>query len=244
MTAHIFVAPPQIQLPVCSRSNFRLSKRDLENTASLVRSSKRPTPIESKPLEENTPLESFDSEALWGRLVESMPGGVIVVAQTLRPVYTSSKATRLCQQLSSEEGHNASLLDVVTEVCHRLLKTESEHRFLVAEYQGHRGRSVRLRASWLSTNAHSSNVGSDQPYILVLLEDCDEALKENLWIDRQKYDLTDREAEIWMLLRQEYTYQEIADILQISLNTVKTHVKNVYAKRRSVVGQGRIWYSK
>ncbi len=46
-----------------------------------------------------------------------------------------------------------------------------------------------------------------------------------------------------MLLRQEYTYQEIARVLQISLNTVKTHVKNVYAKRRSFHGQEKFWCS-
>ncbi len=244
MTARLFVVPPQLQLPVRSRSNFQSSKRDLEVKASTVYASKCPTTLEAKPLEANAPSESFDSDALLSRLLESMPEGVIIVAQTFQPIYTSSKAKRLCQQLSLEEGHNASLLDVVTEVCHRLVKTEPENKSLIAEYQGLQGRSIRVRASWLSTNAIGSSLGSDEPHILVLLEDCYEALKENLWIDRQKYDLTDREAEIWMLLRQEYTYQETADILQISLNTVKTHVKNVYAKRRSVVGQGRIWYSK
>lgn len=243
MTAHLFVASPQIQLPV-RRSSFQSSKRNLEFKASFICSSECPATVEAKPLEATTPLESIDSDALWTRLLESMPEGVIVVAQTLQPVYTSSKAKRLCQQLSSEEGHIASLPDVVIEVCHRLLKAELEHKSLVAEYQGLQGRSVRVRASWLLTSAIGSGLENDEPCILVLLEDCDEALRESLWIDRQKYDLTDREAEIWMLLRQEYTYQEIADILQISLNTVKTHVKNVYAKRRSVVGQGRIWYSK
>jgi DNA-binding CsgD family transcriptional regulator len=54
------------------------------------------------------------------------------------------------------------------------------------------------------------------------------------------YDLTEREAEICLLLRKEYTYQEIAKVLQISLNTVKTHVKNIYAKRRSYQGEEKI----
>ena len=243
MTARLFVVPLKLQLPVRSRSNFQLSKRNSDK-ASTVYASKCPKTLEASPSEANTPSESIDSNALLSRLLESMPEGVIVVAQTLQLIYTSSKAKRLCQQLSLEEGHNANLLDVVTEVCHRLIKTGPENKSLIAEYQGLQGRSIRVRANWLSTRAIGSNSSSDEPHILVLLEDCDEALKKNLWIDRQKYDLTDREAEIWMLLRQEYTYQEIADILQISLNTVKTHVKNVYAKRRSVVGQGRIWYSR
>jgi DNA-binding CsgD family transcriptional regulator len=59
-------------------------------------------------------------------------------------------------------------------------------------------------------------------------------------IQQKKYDLTEREAEIWMLLRKEYTYQDIAKILQISLNTVKTHVKNIYAKRRTSQGEEKV----
>ena len=242
MTARLFAVPPQLQLPVRVRSTFQSSKRGLEDTPSRLCSAS-PTPCEAKPLEEATPLESLGSDELWSHLVESMPGGVIVVAQTLQPIYTNLKAKRLCQQLNAEEGQSASLLDVVAEICRRLLKAESENKFLIAEYQGLQGRSVRLRASWLFNGSTRSSLKSDQPHILVVLEDCYETLKENLWIDRRKYDLTDREAEIWMLLRQEYTYQEIAEILQISLNTVKTHVKNVYAKRRSVVGQEKIWYS-
>ncbi len=243
MTARLFAVPPQLQLSVRARSKFQLSKRDLEDTTSRVVSAQCPTPPDTKHLEADMPLESLESDELWSHLVESMPEGVIVVSQTVRPIYTNSKAKRLCQQLNSEEGQSASLLDVVAEVCRRLLKAEPQHKFLIAEYQGLQGRSVRLRASWLSTNTPRPGLKNNEPHILVLLEDCYETLKENLWIDRQKYDLTDREAEIWMLLRQEYTYQEIAEILQISLNTVKTHVKNVYAKRRSVVGQEKIWYS-
>ncbi|MCY7324224.1 MAG: hypothetical protein LH660_21095, partial [Phormidesmis sp. CAN_BIN36] len=123
MTAHLFVASPQIQLPV-RRSSFQSSRRNLEFKASLICPSECPTTVEAKPLEATTPLESIDSDALWTCLLESMPEGVIVVAQTLQPIYISSKAKRLCQQLSSEEGHIASLLDMGTEVCHRLLKAE------------------------------------------------------------------------------------------------------------------------
>jgi DNA-binding CsgD family transcriptional regulator len=129
------------------------------------------------------------------------------------------------------------------------------------ECQMTNGQTVRISARWFYPGATHINgkmieanngIGSAgmpeqdgyrQPYILVFLENCADSLKEELRIEQRKYDLTEREAEIWMLLRQEYTYQEIAKMLQISLNTVKTHVKNVYAKRRSFQGQERFWCS-
>jgi DNA-binding CsgD family transcriptional regulator len=77
--------------------------------------------------------------------------------------------------------------------------------------------------------------------IAVFLENCDEVLRADLRVQRKKYDLTERESEIWLLLRKEHSYQEIAETLQISLNTVKTHVKNIYAKRRSCQDQETLW---
>lgn len=77
--------------------------------------------------------------------------------------------------------------------------------------------------------------------IVVFLENCDEVLREDLRVQQKKYDLTERESEIWLLLRKEHSYQEIAETLQISLNTVKTHVKNIYAKRRSCQDQETFW---
>ncbi len=244
MTARLFSVPSRFQSPVRSRSGFRSSKRDLEDTTPLLRPSpNRLESTESALLDDIAASESLELDALWRSLVESMSEGVFVVSRNLRPIYINLKAKNLCQQLSQEE-ENASLPSVITEVCHRLIRAELEEELLIAEYQGNQGHSVRLRVRWLVTGATGSNPTSHEPSILVLLEDCYEALTEDLWIDRQKYDLTDREAEIWMLLRQEYTYQEIANMLQISLNTVKTHVKNVYAKRRSVLGQRKIWYSR
>jgi PAS domain-containing protein len=243
MTSRLFPVPPKFRFPVRSWSGFRSSKRHLDDTTPLLRPSNRPE-IASTPPNDLAVSESLELDTLWSSLVESLSEGVLVVTRTLRPIYTNLKAKNLCQQLSQEEENNASLPSVITEVCHRLIRAGLEDELLVAEHQGNQGHSVRLRVRWLVTGATSSNLTSHEPCILVLLEDCYEALTEDLWIDRRKYDLTDREAEIWMLLRQEYTYQEIANILQISLNTVKTHVKNVYAKRRNVSGQRKIWYSR
>ena len=46
----------------------------------------------------------------------------------------------------------------------------------------------------------------------------------------ERYDLTMREREVLLLLLNRLTYEEIAERLFISTNTVKTHVGNVYKK--------------
>ncbi|MEM7103779.1 MAG: response regulator transcription factor [Bacteroidota bacterium] len=42
--------------------------------------------------------------------------------------------------------------------------------------------------------------------------------------------LSDREKEVLQLLSKGFSNQEIANQLFVSLNTIKTHVKNIYAK--------------
>jgi PAS domain-containing protein len=244
MTARLFPVPPHPQSAVRSWSSLRSTQRHPGDSAPASRASgNRSAQARVGNLEKSFISENPSLDALWNTLIESIPQGVLVVARNLRSVYTNHKAKELCQQLDSEEENTASLPAVITEVCHRLLREAENHEPIVVEYHGQQGHLIRLRVRWL-LDSMATGLSLDQPYILVLLEDCYEALQEDLWIDRQKYDLTDREADIWMLLQQEYTYQEIAEILRISLNTVKTHVKNVYAKRRSSLGRRKVWYSR
>lgn len=227
-----------------SWSSYRSAKRNTEPSTSYSRSNQPP---KTDNLERDVAPKPVSLDALWSALAESMLEGAIIIARNLRPVCTNSKAKDLCQQLlSSDQEDEISLPGVIAEVCHRLLKEGStDCESLVVEYSGHNGHTIRLRVQWLSLKLENVNLsGCEEPHILVLIEDRHAVLEEELRLDRKKYDLTEREAEIWLLLRQEYTYQEIAEFLQISLNTVKTHVKNVYAKRRSSLGQRKVWYSR
>lgn len=46
----------------------------------------------------------------------------------------------------------------------------------------------------------------------------------------QTSGLSDRELELLSTLARGYTYQEVADLLGISVRTVQSHVKNIYSK--------------
>jgi DNA-binding CsgD family transcriptional regulator len=204
--------------------------------------------LSTKPSRANLPKkeevqlsQDVAASAVWGALLEALPQGVMVLTADLKLVYANEKANRLCQQLAARDRRPTQSPLVISEICHRLLKTKSlEGRPLLMECQTLRQQTIRLRASWLNVNPGMGGINQSAPHILVTLENCSEALEEEIRIEQRKYDLTEREAEIWMLLRQEYSYQDIAETLQISLNTVKTHVKNVYAKKRSSQGHDRI----
>ena len=57
----------------------------------------------------------------------------------------------------------------------------------------------------------------------------EEELRKNP-VYRQQFKLTDREVDVAVLLLAGYNSTDIAKILTLSVNTVKTHLKNLYAK--------------
>jgi DNA-binding CsgD family transcriptional regulator len=72
-----------------------------------------------------------------------------------------------------------------------------------------------------------------------IVNKCVNTYKKNLSIrlDRKNieqiaksYSLTNKEIEIFTLLLNKYRYNQIASEMNISLNTVKTHIKHIYSK--------------
>ncbi|HEY9616016.1 MAG TPA: LuxR C-terminal-related transcriptional regulator [Microcoleaceae cyanobacterium] len=243
MTARVFTVAPETasvgSLFVCQapRSSRSFTASHPDSGKHLVRN--HPEPLES-PSNSDIP----EPNLLWTHVFELLPQGVIVASRYQKPIYWNQKAQHLCQEALNTNFPIAGLPGLVSDVCQQLMRESATSSGITREYQTASGRTVRITARWLEMNLGSDRAAGngrlrlaepigEAPYLLILLEDRDQALREELRIQQQRYDLTDREAEIWMLLQQEYTYQEIAKLLQISLNTVKTHVKNLYAKKRS-----------
>ena len=186
----------------------------------------------------NSPAEC---DEFWSALVDLLPEGVIVVAPNMKLVHLNLKAKELCQRLTHSNYKFDSLPSNLVEICQHLIRKSGVEDRLVVESETPGGLRLRIRARWFSSKPNLNETAGlvTGRFILLLLESYDEILREELRIERYRYDLTEREAEIWLLLRQEYSYQDIAKALRISLNTVKTHIKNVYAKRRNYQGQDR-----
>jgi DNA-binding CsgD family transcriptional regulator len=200
------------------------------------------------------PHEQGELNQIWSQLLDMLPQGVIVLSRQLKPMYCNQKAQVLCQALTGEACFGKNLPLPVSEACYAVTRDQAAlGSTLMMECQLSSGHSMRLSAQLMELEiigeerlrplaAAATLSTQKEPCIVVFLENCSEVMQQEAKIQQRKFDLTDREAEIWMLLRQELTYQEIARTLQISLNTVKTHVKNVYAKRRGGQGREKFWY--
>jgi DNA-binding CsgD family transcriptional regulator len=173
------------------------------------------------------------SSTLLSVLVDTLPKGLLVLSIERTIVYWNQTAKRLCQTLPSSQRYQTTLPLVVAELWKEVVEADSATEPVLLEYQTPDDRSFRLTACWLTASAsdHLSAAFSNQTYILVTLEDRDEVLQQDIQAEQKKFHLTNREAEVWLLLKREYSYQAIATTLHISLNTVKTHIRNIHTKR-------------
>jgi DNA-binding CsgD family transcriptional regulator len=175
----------------------------------------------------------LETSSLLSALVETLPKGLIVLAADRTIVYWNQTAKRLCQKLSGTQRYWTMLPTSITELSDQLVDARVVYEPLLLDYQTPDGCSFRLTACWLrmAVGNEVNLAFNQQAYRLMTIEDRDETLQQDLQVEQKKFRLTNREAEVWLLLKQEYSYQAIAKTLHISLNTVKTHIRNIHTKR-------------
>lgn len=180
-------------------------------------------------------LDTFQSQ-----LVESMREGILLISETLEPTYLNLKAKELNHQLWNGCAPFTALPPILLNISRQLFKQlPPTNEPFVLDYQVSEVQIVRIRACLFTDRLTPDTNESDCcPYILVFLEDRNDRLAEDLRIEQQQYDLTERETEVLRLLRCSYSYQNIAETLHISLNTVKFHVKNIHSKKRGCLEIG------
>lgn len=163
-------------------------------------------------------------------IIEGLIDGVLVLTKQGEWVYANEYGRHLCHQLSPCESASDSIPQAIVRACDIL---RARHESLSAETMAidqeirvNESMTFRLRVQWLVLEE------SAQPYLLVTLEDQNQSRKMQAIADAKKYGLTRREAEVWLLHQSRFSYKEIAKNLYITPNTVKKHIKNIYAKQQ------------
>ncbi len=164
-------------------------------------------------------------------IIEGFVDGVLILTETGEWVHTNECARRICRQLSSERFQCNLVPSSIWHICEALIESRElfpdESMIIEAEIDTNEAAGVRVRARWLKLEENHS------PYLLVTLEDRKQSTQKAAIAEAKKYDLTPREAEVWLLRRAHYSYKEIAAKLYITVNTVKKHLKSVYAKQQA-----------
>lgn len=163
-------------------------------------------------------------------LLEGLPIGLLILGQQGTLVLSNSCARSICDRLpkaSEPAPSHFPCPNFLPQPIRRMCRAVIESRDLFPEQPViiedvvplDAFTTIQIRARWLELETDS--------YLLVMLE-TEQAAPIS---DTQQFQLTEREAEVWQLRQAGYPYKAIATQLQITLNTVKKHIKNIYAKR-------------
>lgn len=155
--------------------------------------------------------------------------GVLVLTERGEHVYVNHLASQVCDRLLENKFQPNAVPVDIWRICQALIDSRKSYpdRLFVIETEITPDESIAflIRVRWFQMEE------ADSPYILVTLEEQYQSTQSLAIAEAQKYGLTPRQAEIWVLRRANYTYKEIAAKLFITLNTVKKHVKNIRAKQ-------------
>jgi DNA-binding CsgD family transcriptional regulator len=174
------------------------------------------------------------------QLLDSLRFGVIVVTPDMQLVYRNQTIVKIFQslQVPTVDGLPKALITYCNQFVLEAEAAASEP--LILECQPCKGRLLRWQISWFPEPLPQA---AGQQCLLVVIEDCYQDLVTQMRRDQKLFGLTDREARVWVMLKFGMSYQEIADGLSITVNTVKTHARNVYNKQRNHRPQApRLWF--
>lgn len=164
-------------------------------------------------------------------LIEEFVGGVLIFTENKQLIYSSNGAQKILDQLQ-KDGSKASLVpDEIWHICHSLIQSRhlfpDQHWLIEFNIFARKAIALHIRSRWVNVSI------LDHPCLLLTLEDRQQALANLVLEEAEKYGLTPREKEVWILQHNGYTYKQIAVRLGITPNTVKKHMRSIHAKRRA-----------
>jgi DNA-binding CsgD family transcriptional regulator len=166
-------------------------------------------------------------------IIEGFIDGILILTDQGEVVCTNCCARQICDSLSQYDSTSSFVPSRVWRICQLMIDDRTlypDHVFMIEdEIELGTFDTIRIRVQWIDLES------SDRPCLLVALEDRYQTAKKMAIAERQRYGLTDRESEVWLLRRTNCTYKAIAAKLHITVDTVKKHIKSIHAKRQDVM---------
>ncbi|UBF24656.1 LuxR C-terminal-related transcriptional regulator [Kovacikia minuta CCNUW1] len=185
----------------------------------------------------NTLTTNFKQPSLFQAVLEGFIDGILILTDQGEWVHANDCARRICHQLTTGVAQSDRVPQEIWHACKCLIDNlhlhPNESVTIEDEITTSKSASYRVRAQWLNLDT------IQRPCVLVTLEDRIQSVQNAAIAEGQKYGLTPREADVWLRYRANYSYKNIGLELHITPNTVKKHMKNIYAKRQQVLESER-----
>jgi DNA-binding CsgD family transcriptional regulator len=181
----------------------------------------------------DTVIATTKQPSLLQAVLEGFIDGVLILSEQGEWIHANDRAHHICHQLTKGLAQPDRVPQEIWRACQCLISSLNlySNKALTIEDEITTGQaaSYRVRAQWLTLERFQ------RPCLLITLEDRLQSLQQSAIAEGQRYGLTPRELEVWLCHRADYSYKAIAAELYISHNTVKKHMKNIYAKRQTAL---------
>lgn len=187
-------------------------------------------PIEADKIQNFSPKKSEASPFdLTAAIIEGFIDGILILTEQGELVYANNQARCICFSLIQGASQPNAVAQEIWRVCESLSEScelfPEQNMIIESEVETDNLDIYRIRARQLNLSKN------DKMLLFVTLENRHQANEIQAITEVEKYKLTRREAEVWLLRRSNYSYKEIAAKLYITKNTVKKHIKNIHAKQ-------------
>ncbi len=170
-------------------------------------------------------LSSGDFSILRAAL-EGLQDGFIIASQTGEIQKINTPAQRICTILNAQ---NNRLPSEIWGICQAILS----HQNILSFHKVGLDAEIILPILGLVRVRVQNIQLAQKPYLMIVLEDRQQSLRNKALSDAALFGLTERETEVWQMRLRGADYHEISTALWITDNTVKKHIKNILAKQRS-----------
>lgn len=173
-------------------------------------------------------LKSQDS--ILQEVLLKLTDGILIITQEGKIAFANDCACRILRQVNQDRGTTDVIPREITFLCNSLSEIRRQfpgQHWIVSN-------KICISSSiTFSVHARYMKLDTLGKYCIVLvLKDQYQLVKTIAIEEARKYGLTDRETEIWLLQRANYTYKQIASELFIAPNTVKKHMQNIHLKQK------------
>jgi DNA-binding CsgD family transcriptional regulator len=173
--------------------------------------------------------------SLLSAVLEGFTDGVLIVDKDGTCIHHNQEGQALCKLFKAQLNQTGKVPACLWAICQHLIEGRNlfpdQSIVLTQTLNCPQGRSIRAKVQWLKLPT------SQEPYLLIFLEDEFRATQTTALLESLQYNLTPREKDVWLLKRANHSYEEIAKQLFIAVNTVKRHIKSIYAKRKLVLDE-------
>ncbi len=171
---------------------------------------------------------------LFHELTENSNEGILILTNRKELIYKNQQAQIIFSQLNKGKKTD-DVPQEIWHICQSLIESgclfPNQHWMIESQIFTGELVAIRIRVRWLKLDE------IEHPCILVTMEDVYQPIQNIAIAEAEKYRLTPREKDVWLLYRANYTYKQIAAELCITLNTVKKHMKSIYSKQTEILEQ-------